>query len=135
MAIREQLIITSELERIRDARRWLVDHSSGEGLADGDVWAAELALAEALSNVIRHAYGSQPGLKIAIALSIDEESVEIEVRDTARPFARDSVAIQPLDLPRTGGYGLQLIEEVMDAVEYDGDEDGGRLTMRRRRHD
>lgn len=135
MAIRELLTITSELERIKQARRWLVDHARRAGVSDGDAWAAELALAEALSNVIRHGYGSQPGLEIEIALTIDDESVELEVRDRARPFSRDSVAIPSLDTPRTGGYGLRLIEEVMDTVEYDGDDGGGRLTMRRLRHE
>lgn len=134
MAIRDELIITSELERIRDARQWLLDRARDQGVTDGDAWAVELALAEALANVIRHGYGGRPGLNIEIALSIGTDRVELEVLDNARPFARDSVAIQPLDTPRTGGYGLHLIEEVMDTVEYSGDERGGRLRMVKLRH-
>lgn len=129
MAIREELIITSELERIRDARQWVLDRARDEGVADGDAWAVELALAEALANVIRHGYSGRPGLNIGISLSIQIDRLELEVLDNARPFARDSVAILPLDTPRTGGYGLHLIEEVMDTVEYSGDEKGGRLRM------
>lgn len=134
MANREELTITSELERIRDARQWLLDCARANGVADGDAWAVELALAEALANVIRHGYGGRPGLQIGIALAIEQDRVEIEVNDNAEPFARETVAIQPLDTPRTGGYGLHLIEEVMDAVEYSGDERGGRLRMVKLRH-
>ena len=129
MAISETLRITSDLERIGEARRWALGHARSEGVADGDAWAVELARGEALANVIRHAYEGRAGLEIEVCLTIDRGRLEVEIRDTARPFARDSVTPVSLEVPRTGGYGLQIIEEVMDVVEYSGDESGGRLRM------
>ena len=129
MAVDDTYSITSELEHIRDVRHWALRHARAEGVSGPDCWAVELALGEALANVIRHGYEGRGGFRIEVGLTIDASRLEIEVRDTARPFARDSVISVPLDIPRTGGYGLQLIEEVMDVVEYTAGESGGLLRM------
>ena len=129
MTVSDTCSITSELERIRDVRHWALRHAHAEGVAGPDCWAVELALGEALANVIRHGYEGRGGFRIEVGLAIDASRIEIEVRDTARPFARDLVTPVPLEVPRTGGYGLQLIEEVMDVVEYLAGESGGLLRM------
>jgi anti-sigma regulatory factor (Ser/Thr protein kinase) len=129
MAVSDTCTITSELGRIREVRAWALDHAHAQEVSGGDCWAVELALGEALANVIRHAYEGHGGFTIEVSLAIDASRLELEIRDTARPFARDSVTPLPLEIPRTGGYGLQLIEEVMDVVEYTGSESGGLLRM------
>lgn len=127
--MRDTLVIISELARIRDARTWATGHARAAGLADEAVWAVELALGEALANVIRHGYQGRDDLKIEVVLTIDPDRLELVIHDSARPFARDSVPMHPLDTPRTGGYGLQIIDELMDEVEYAGDERGGLVRM------
>jgi serine/threonine-protein kinase RsbW len=132
--VHDVLVITSELERIREARGWLTRHAENEGIPVGVVWEIELAVGEALSNVIRHGYSGQANLKIELRLTIDEEKLELEIHDTARPFARNSVPPPPLGTASTGGYGLHLIDELMDEVEYARREDGGLLRMVKRRY-
>ena len=51
------------------------------------MWAIELALAEALSNVIRHGYGGAPDQEIRLALEVDAERLVVTVVDSAEPFA------------------------------------------------
>lgn len=132
--MRDTLVIVSDLHRIRDARVWATRHASSAGFPADRCWAIELALGEALANVIRHGYDGRSDLNIELVLSIDEEKLEIEIHDSARPFERDSVSVPPLDVPRTGGYGLHLIDELMDEVEYAGDDRGGLLRMVMWRH-
>ena len=131
MAVSDTLLITSELARIGDARRWATGHAARAGLSQDDLWAVELALGEALANVIRHAYGGRTDEEIRIALTIDAERLVIEIRDSAPPFAREAVPVpaQTLDSVGTGGYGLQLIDELMDDVLYTAAGNGGLLRM------
>lgn len=134
MAVSDTLLITSEFARIREARRWATDHAARAGLSEQDVWAVELALGEALANVIRHAYGGREGEEIRIALTIDAERLVLEIRDSAAPFARDIVPSEPLDTVRTGGYGLHLIDELMDDILYTAADNGGLIRMVKLRH-
>ena len=127
--ISDSLLITSELPRIRDARRWATEHAASAGLSEDEVWAVELALGEALANVIRHGYGGREGLEIRLTLAIDAERLVLEIRDYAAPFAREAAPSEPLDTLRTGGYGLQLIDEVMDEVIYTAADSGGLIRM------
>lgn len=129
MAVSDTFLITSELARIVDARRWATGHARSAGFPEHDVWAVELALGEALANVIRHAYGGREDEEIRIALTIDAERLVLEISDSAAPFARETVPAEPLDTLRTGGYGLQLIDELMDDVLYTSADNGGLIRM------
>ena len=64
----DTLLVSSRLDQIGFARRWATKHAREAGFGDEDVWAIELALAEALSNVIRHGYGGAPDEEIRLAL-------------------------------------------------------------------
>lgn len=129
VAVSDTFLLTSELARIADARHWATGHASGAGFSEDAVWAVDLALGEALANVIRHAYGGREGEEIRIALTIDAERLVLEIRDSAAPFARELFRAEPLDPLRTGGYGLQLIDELMDNVVYTSADCGGLIRM------
>jgi serine/threonine-protein kinase RsbW len=128
----ETLVLPSRLEDIDTARRWAACLAQEAG-ADEDVVAAlELALTEALSNIVRHAYDGDPGQEIDLALVITETWVEVSVRDRGRPF--DEAAYRPPDPehPGEGGYGVQLISDVMDHVNRTSLDGGGTLLEMRK---
>ncbi|HXV28664.1 MAG TPA: ATP-binding protein [bacterium] len=87
-----------------------------------------VAVQEALTNIIRHAYGGKQG-KIGISYEDDGERVEIILRDQGQPF--DAEKIPPPELPpkKAGGLGLHLIKTLMDQVEYDADREGNVIRM------
>lgn len=131
--------LTSETERlaaIRDElRRWLPPRG----------WSAEqtgeivLAVDEALANVIRHGYDSQPAHPIVMCVRsiLDPqagEGVEIEIRDFGRQIAPEHICGRSLDTPRPGGLGVHLIRASMSDVSYSRADGGGmRLVMRKYR--
>lgn len=127
MAGEETLTITSGLERIDEARRWMSGHARAAGV-DGDAIAElELAVTEALANVMNHAYAGEPDHEILLALSIADDHVEISVRDWGRTFDRSLYASRDLDDPGEGGYGVYLIETLMDQVGREPQQGGGTL--------
>ena len=137
-------------------RTWVLDRSSLEHIGPisetvrslvepklgaegaGDV---ELALVEAVTNVVRHGYGSDGG-PIRIEVSSDVHSVLVRIFDWGRPIPGETLAsaglsrfdFDPtnlLEIPE-GGMGLSLIASVMDEVTYRSEEGQNVLTLLRR---
>ena len=77
-----------------------------------------LAVDEACSNVIRHAYKGQSGQPITIRVTIDHENLEIDIMDQGEQVDKDDIKPRPLEELRPGGLGVHLIRTVMDDVIY-----------------
>jgi len=96
-----------------------------------------LSVDEALTNVIRHAYGGREDQPIDIELAADREApaggVRIRIRDYGSftgPVAARRPEPQAL---RPGGLGVYIMQECMDLVEYERADGGGTLlTMLKR---
>ncbi|WP_407268761.1 anti-sigma F factor [Radiobacillus sp. PE A8.2] len=78
-------------------------------------------VSEAVTNSIIHGYDNQTDQKIYIACSIDEEQVELTIRDEGVGIENVDEAIQPLytskpELERSG-MGFTIMENFMDKVE------------------
>lgn len=78
-----------------------------------------LAVDEACSNVIRHAYHNQPGKPIYITCRITPIKLEIIMVDLGEPANIESIKPRPLDELRPGGLGVHIIRTVMDEVHYE----------------
>ena len=104
----------------------------------------EIAVVEAINNVIAHGYGGRACHEIRVQLSLQSEKVVIEIIDRALPMAPGLFAALPEDPFRSdmtdrtslaeSGRGLALIRVTMDEVAYcsEGGENRLRLTKHRR---
>ncbi|HUJ19499.1 MAG TPA: ATP-binding protein [Nitrospirota bacterium] len=93
-----------------------------------------LALDEACSNIIRHAYEGDPEGKISLTLTVTGTELLIELRDTGKQV--DITKIAPRDLKdiRPGGLGTHFINAVFDTVRYDtSGREGTLLTLQKKR--
>jgi serine/threonine-protein kinase RsbW len=81
----------------------------------------KLALTEACSNSIRHAYGSEPGT-IEIDFELEDGRIAVEVSDGGPGFERR--ALESGVEVDEGGLGLAIIEAVSDEVEFGKRADG-----------
>ena len=77
-----------------------------------------LAVDEALTNIIRHAYQGKPG-KMTVSVAATEDKVEIVLEDFGQKF--DPTQVPPPELPRhkPGGLGVHFIRTIMDQMIYD----------------
>jgi anti-sigma regulatory factor (Ser/Thr protein kinase) len=110
------LQFTSESANVSHARREIVDFArhwfSGSELAD-----IESAVGEALANSAEH--GAKRGGAVDVHCSFDGQALVVEVKDDGDGFERWSAVdyVQPLrDAAR--GYGIFIMRELMDEVEY-----------------
>ena len=82
----------------------------------------QLAVDEAVTNIIMHGYAGKPGT-IALKIAVDAGVVRIKIRDRAPAF--NPLTIKEPDLSAdladrvVGGMGIYLIRKVMDAVSYE----------------
>jgi anti-sigma regulatory factor (Ser/Thr protein kinase) len=98
-----------------------------------------LAVDEACTNVIRHAYGLRTDERIRLRFQVWEDRAEIQVRDSGMPPEAGQWNPRDLEEVKPGGLGLHFIRGAMDEVHYEAPEDGGCLLRlvkyRRRRED
>jgi serine/threonine-protein kinase RsbW len=101
----------------------LVECSALEaGFDSRDRYALQLAVCEALENIIIHGYQGESCNLIETHLIADPGKVRIEIWDDAPPFNQ---AIGPAEIdwteddPPVGGLGLLIIHKVMDEIHYE----------------
>lgn len=87
----------------------------GEGLA----YNIELAVHETCANIIDHAYAGLSGrIKMQFVLLQNPWRLVVEMFDNGRSFEYSSIPLPDPEEPQVRGYGLFLIQELMDQVEY-----------------
>lgn len=92
-----------------------------------DIAAVKLGTVEAVNNCIEHAYG-QGGERGAISVHVRlcGERLELEVRDSGRPFQASAEATLP-SLDSEDGRGCFIVNACFDTVDYCSD--GGVNTL------
>jgi len=95
-----------------------------------------LAIDEACSNVIRHAYEGRCEHTVELMLQSDDDFLEFRVCDQGIPCPPEHVRrreLKPPDLDdlRPGGLGVQLMYEVFDEVQFSSGSDGGNCVVMR----
>lgn len=109
------------LGEMRAAMRTLVERC---GLGDDVGSDAEIAVDEAMQNVLRHAYGGRTPARIDLTAWVADDHLWVEIRDYADPVDLDSIRPRDWDAARPGGLGTRLIAAVMDRVTYAHAPDG-----------
>lgn len=86
----------------------------------------KLALTEACTNSVRHAYGEQEGV-VEILYELHQDRLVVEVSDRGEGFAPPSEPANALDAEELseGGLGIAIIEALADELEIREGEDGG----------
>lgn len=96
----------------------------------------KVALAEACTNVVQHAYGpSDEDKDIRILFAFNEDSLTMIVEDTGRGFD-PSKDLQPPTPEKDRGLGLFLIKALVDEVTIDSAPGKGtRIKMKKALHE
>jgi serine/threonine-protein kinase RsbW len=127
------LKLVADLAHLATIRHFVLDASRDLGLEEKDACDLELAVDEACTNVVEHAYQGQAG-EVEISIKAVGDAVQVIIHDEGRPFDPQAVPIPdpsaPLEDRQPGGLGLFLMRQVMDEVEFEFDgEMGNTLTM------
>jgi anti-sigma regulatory factor (Ser/Thr protein kinase) len=129
--------LTSDPQMLCVVRAALEHFTAVFGLCESEVRSVVLAVDEALTNIIRHAYHGQPDKPIEVSCrriyrqngAARDPGLEIVLIDRGTPANPKKMQSRPLDEVRPGGLGLHFIKKSMDIVEYKHIAGGNRLRL------
>ena len=115
------LIIHADINEIPRVSLALENAMKAHAFTEEDILDVQLAVEEAITNVIVHGYKENTG-EIWLTFRATLGLVEVQIEDTAPPFNPLSIPEPDLtgDLEnrRIGGLGFFLIRQVMDGIVY-----------------
>jgi anti-sigma regulatory factor (Ser/Thr protein kinase) len=136
----ERLVIPSQYRAIRKACESVSRAAESAGLSDDAVFHVQLAVDEACTNVVEHAYEGDGRGEIAISWAIERvEGIDyfvVRIEDRGKCFDPATVP-PPLLSPnpeelQIGGLGIHFMRKMMDRVEYRFSPEKNVLTMYKR---
>ncbi len=126
-----ELEIGSDLKELAHGREFVREfcRSLPEGLLDaGDVAQLELAVSEAASNIMKHAYHGRVDQRIQLEASRFLDHLSIKLYHLGEPIDVTVVSPPALDGSRESGFGIYLIGKSVDEARYSRDEQGRNCT-------
>lgn len=111
-----ELRIPSKAEWVAVARLAVAAVANRLNFSIEDIEDVKLAVAEACTNCIQHASGSD---QIEITCETEPDGLTVRVRDYGQGTHPEAIASRRISEPRVGGLGVFLIRSLMDSVEYD----------------
>lgn len=125
-----KIVISSDPRLLQILRSAVRLRAEELGFDPPSVDSLAMAIDEAASNVIRHAYGNRSEGKLALEIRASPDRLEFILEDTAPKVSVETIRPRPLDEVRPGGLGTYFINCFMDETSYDYDYAyGNRLKM------
>lgn len=114
--------IQSRTDRLLEVREFVLDAARQFGFSEEEASKIVLAVDEACTNVIKHAYQNAPDKTIHIEISRENEAFQVSIKDEGKSFnpttLKNPDLKQHLSHFRRGGLGVYLMRTLMDKVEY-----------------
>lgn len=109
----------NNLARIAD----FIDQAAAQtGLNDKAGYAIKMAVDEACTNIIEHAYGGEGRGEIELTCRIKENGLQVIITDQGLPFDPNQVTLldpqTPLNQRQRRGMGMFFIYNLVDEVDY-----------------
>ena len=89
------------------------------GLPAPEADSITLAVDEACTNVIKHAYHCDYSREMILSFAVLPDRLQLSLRDFGNKCEVSSIKGRDLDEIRPGGLGVHIIRGVMDLIEYD----------------
>jgi serine/threonine-protein kinase RsbW len=114
--------ILSRTDNLREVREFVESAAHAFGFSEEDAANIVLAVDEACTNIIKHAYQYATDKKIEVSIISSGRSFEIKISDNGRSFDPSSLSTpdikEHIGHQKRGGLGVYLMKKLMDEVEY-----------------
>ncbi|MFH0988466.1 MAG: ATP-binding protein [bacterium] len=114
--------IQSKTDNLLEVREFILDAARKIGFPDEEASKIVLAVDEACTNIIKHAYQFASDKSIHIDVTEGVNSIQICISDEGKAFNPSTIKTpdlkQHLASFRRGGLGVYLMKTLMDKVEY-----------------
>ncbi|WP_407494029.1 ATP-binding protein [Pseudooceanicola sp. MF1-13] len=129
--------LTADPMAVRHALARLIGQLDPLGLEDEELGSIELVTAEALNNIVEHAYRHDPDGPISLSWSFGATGLLIKIEDSGQPIPPDKPPLAPTPCAREhatlvpeGGFGWFLIQGLARNIVYRREQGRNILTYR-----
>ncbi|MFH1394667.1 MAG: ATP-binding protein [Candidatus Omnitrophota bacterium] len=118
----KKIVLKNDLSEIRKVREGIEDFGRINKFSEEDTFDANLALEEVVVNIISYAYKNNEIRSIEVDLKTNGDELVMKVEDDGKhfdPLLQDEPNCElPLDQREPGGWGIHLVRNIMDKLEY-----------------
>jgi len=125
---------TGDYSSLAPISEFIAQIAEDEGFSNSDVYAIKLAVDEACTNIIEHAYGGEGKGDIQCTCDSDKDKLTVTLRDWGKTFDPNYVPSPDFDVPleelKIRGAGLFFMRKSMDEIRFKFDpKQGNSLVM------
>ena len=121
-AVSYQKSIGASTENLSEVRKFVTNYAQKHGFSKDQIADIRLAVDEAATNIIKHAYKSDKSQTLTIKLEFNEEKLCVTLTDQGISFDvkkyKSPDIKQQIAKKKRGGMGIHLMKNLMDEVSY-----------------
>lgn len=131
----QELILKNNVSEVSALAEWVEQLGMELSLPMPDVFQLNLALEEAVVNVISYAYPGKEDMPLSLSVEKDAQTGNLifRLKDNGVPFDPTKAEAPDVTLSaeerQIGGLGIFLVQKIMKQVEYQRQGDSNVLTM------
>lgn len=117
-----KITVRASTKNLSKVREFVALHANKQGFTREQVSDLQLAVDEAYTNIIKHAYQNNSSEQVEINLSFDPDKLCISIFDSGNSFEPENYNLpdirKKIKERKRGGMGVYLIHQLMDSVSY-----------------
>lgn len=121
-SIEKELKVKSTTDNLEQIRAFIKSVSAQSGFSDDVIDKIALAVDEACTNIIKHAYKNSPNGDIVINAKLLDDKLTVSITDFGLDFNPEAVPVPDIkkyyQQHKVGGLGIYLMRKLMDEVKY-----------------
>lgn len=125
--------IPASTKNLSEARDFVAEYARKNGFNAQQISDIRLAVDEAITNIIKHAYSGEEDHTIEIELTFKDDRLCVELFDTGATFSiktfKQPNIEEKIKQKKRGGMGVYLIHSLMDNVSYGREDDANKMVM------
>ena len=133
--LQHSLTLPNDVNTIPQLNEFLDTFCEEGGVDMETTMSLNLAMEEAVVNVMDYAYPKGTEGSVSIEARLDDGDITFVIIDSGIPFdptaKEDADTTLPLDERNIGGLGIFLTRQIMDEIEYERDNDRNILTLKK----
>lgn len=130
------LTVPAQLDSLAVISEFINSATHRAQMSEREAWQVQLAVDEAATNIIQHAYADSDTGVITLQWLIEAGELQITLVDNGRPFDPTQVPTPDIHSPfedrQAGGLGIYLMHKLMDTVAFEFDDTGNTLVLCKR---
>lgn len=131
--LKNELLISSSTNNLAEVRSFVKNNGEKVGLSEKVIAHISLAVDEACTNIIKHAYNNSPNETINIKIKASNHKFSVFIADTGKHFDPNKVPEPNVEknqkMKKGGGLGMFLMKKLMDEVKYNSNGNGNQLIL------